>query len=105
MIGNVIIYVSYVAGSFVCFFYEDYVIDGSHIFGVLHMMAQSYFVCFTLCAAHPGTPKTIRRHELLAFAFSLSSTRLSSRLRSHDHHSMAGGEKPPILRHSWLSGI
>ena len=48
---------SYVSVSFVCFFYEDYVFDGSHSFCVLHIIAQNYCLCAShsvrLTQAHP----------------------------------------------------
>ena len=57
---------SYVSICFICFFYEDYVIDGSHnLLCASYYCSKFLFVCFALCAAHPSTPKiTRRRHKL-----------------------------------------
>ena len=48
---------SYVSVSFVCFFYEDYVIDGSHSFCVLHIIAQSYCLCASHCVRLTQAPQ------------------------------------------------
>ena len=83
LIGNVSIYVSYVAGSFACFFYEDYVIDGSHIFGVLHMMAQSYCLRASHCVRVTQAPR--KRFEDMNFSHSPSRCHRPASHLAYDH--------------------